>query len=258
MNKLIFILVLVMLVTLPKVNAEVNPDYIASQNLPFNISIPCSLNGNYCTITTLCNASIKYPNKYEDSGFVFIDKEFSISGGFLNIEMNFTDTRYLGDYYGDAKCHDTITGLNASASYIVRVTYTGGELPTSKALMYILILAIGIILLVILIYLGIVLPYSNPKDAMTGYVIAIENLKYLKIFCWALVYLCIMLISYFSWMISISYLEMEFLGGVFRFMFYFLAISLLPLFIFGVFIVIANAIRYNQVGEALSRGFRIK
>src|SRR3990167_9239499 len=252
----ITLIILCLILLSVTVSAEIEPDYLALQDLPFNISIPCSLNGYYCQATTNCNSSIKYPNKYSNIGFVFRDKQFEINGGFLNIMMNHTDTRYLGDYYGDAKCYDSATGLNASTSYIVRVTYTGSELPTSKALMYILILFIGIILLIVLIYFGITLPYVNPKDQFTGYIIAIENLKYLKIFCWAMTYLVIMLIAYFSWMISIGYLEMDFLGNLFKFWFYGMLVVLLPSFIFGTFIVIANAVRDSQVGGALSRGLR--
>ena len=93
---------------------------------------------------------------------------------------------------------------------------------------------------------------------MTGYVIQVSNLKYLKIVFFGFAYAIAVFIAYLSWMIAFGFLEMNFLASIFQFVFYALAWTTLPLFVLTVYILITSLIKDSKISEALSRGIRMK
>jgi len=179
-------------------------------------------------------------------------------------------TLTISDYYGYYEFvppelgrysvnYDISNGVDfGGGAFTFDVTTTGKELTISKSILYIVILVVAILLFVGLIIIGISIPSKNKSDEMTGYIIAVSNLKYVKIFSLFFAYLLLMLILYFSYIISNAFLEIDFLSNLFRFAFYVLVISLLPLFIVGTYILIANAVKDHQIGDALQQGLRIR
>lgn len=149
----------------------------------------------------------------------------------------------------------TISG-NYLGSFIVNPT--GAELTLGKAAIYISLLLLAIFLFVSGIIGGIALPSDYKRDEMTGYIIALNNLKYVKLFCYALSYLTLTVIFYFSYILSYAFLELGFVSDLLRFGFYFMLALLVPMFIVGLYILIANAVRDHQVAEQLTGGLRIK
>lgn len=259
MNKItIYIIMLLLIFTavghLPNVKAEITPDFVAEVETAYNVTIPCDEQGYFCASNVLCNSSLSRP----DSSLIINNRLATLQGNFILITLNSTEINTIGDYYGDVKCNNPSNGLNGSTSFTLRVTQTGTELSTWKSILYVLILAMSVLFLGGLIYFGIFIPYDNPRDQFTGYILAVENLKYLKIFCWGLAYLTVMVIAYFSYLISFAYLEMSVLGNIFRFVFYAFLAGLFPLFVFGTYIVGANLVRDSKIGEALTRGLRVK
>lgn len=142
--------------------------------------------------------------------------------------------------------------------YDFEVTATGSNFTVGKSITYILIFIFSVSVFVILLILGIALPSKNDSDEYTGYIIAVSNLKYFKMFCIALAYLMAMFISYFVWNIAYAYLDMEFLSNIMRFIFTSLAILVLPMFILITYILIANMIRDADIEKQLSRGFKVR
>ena len=166
---------------------------------------------------------------------------------------NFSETEQYN--YG-IDCHHTFLGGSTSGAYIVNPL--GDELTSSKAFLYILLFVVSILIFIGLSIFGIYLPVSNKKDELSGYILAVSNLKYLKYLSLAFAYLVSIIISYLAWMISYAYLSMNFLSKLFQFAFYFQAVVALPLFILFTYINITNLIRDSEVGELLSRGLTVK
>ena len=161
-----------------------------------------------------------------------------------------------GDYCHQIECFD---GSNYNTGDECRsVSLLGKELTTSKAISYFVIFIISILVFMGLLLLGIYLPEGNKKDELTGYILAISNLKYLKYVILGFSYLTLLWLSYFSWMVVYAYLDFNFLSNIFRFMFTFLAVLTFPLFILFCYLTIANLIRDSKVGESLSYGLQIK
>lgn len=137
------------------------------------------------------------------------------------------------------------------------ITATGQPLTISKAVTYILIFIVSFLIFIGLLIMGIALPVSNNRDEMTGYILAISNLKYFKLLCLGLSYVVALFIAYFIWMVSYAYLDMDFLANIFHFIFVILAVLSLPLFILFCYLSIANWVRDSQIGEMIQRGLHV-
>jgi hypothetical protein len=212
-------------------------------------------NDNIVIMQTCSNAtsvnitSIAYP----DSSIAVSDAVMtSLGNGDFRYDFNLTQ---LDGTYVIRKVSNGCEQTFVTPLYI---SPTGTELSTAQAISYTFIFIIAFLVLIGLLIAGIYLPANNKSDEMTGYVIAISNMKYVKLLCFAFAYLTAMFISYFSWMTCLSYLNMDFVTDIFRIMFSVLALCILPLFIVSIYIVIANLVRDSKVGEMLSRGFKVR
>jgi len=164
----------------------------------------------------------------------------------------------IGAYSYQIKCQSEGLNIGGYTTGGFEVTYLGETLDTAKSISYSVIMIISILIFIGLFWIGLALPSGNKTDEFTGYVIAVRNLKYLKYVLLGFSYITLLWISYFSWMITYTYLDFEFLTNIFRFMFTFLAILTLPLFILFVWITISNFVRDSQVRDALRRGLKVK
>jgi hypothetical protein len=175
------------------------------------------------------------------------DYEVNVSSG------NFS---YSGQYSFIFQCNTSTQGGFYEHDFLVNGI--GEALTTEKSILYSLIWIVSFLMFLGLLIYGLGADGNNKKDEMSGYVLAVSNVKYLKIFSLAICYVILVFLSYFSWMLCYSYLDMEFMSSIFQFIFYALAIATLPLFILLVYILIANGVRDHQIGEMISRGLRVR
>jgi len=193
---------------------------------------------------------VSYPNGTRALGNVQTTKEGSI------FNYTFYNTTELGTYIVEGI--GDVDGVDTVFAYNFEITPTGKGLSSAKATAYVIILIISILIFIGLLYFGIAIPSKNKRDEMTGYILAVNNLKYLKYVILGFSYLTLLWVSYFSWMITYAYLDFDFLTNIFRFMFTFLAILTLPLFILFVFLTITNGIRDSKLNDFLLRGLRTR
>lgn len=208
------------------------------------VNIVTNLNSTSVNIT---NVNTPSPN----SQVILTNQVMTANGNLFN--FTFCNTSTIGRYtYG--YCDN----LGECYSNDFEVNPTGETLTSAKSSIYIFIFIASLLVLVGLLWLGLGIPSGNKRDEMTGYIIAVSNIKYLKIVFLGLAYLTIVFITYFTWMISYSFLNMTFMSDIFRFIFYFLAIATLPLFIFLTVIMIMNLVRDSKVKDMLMRGLRVE
>lgn len=213
-------------------------------------------------------ACVSLPQSYANSTFQRINNVQLPDKSYITI--NALMTNLGGGYYNYSFCNTTqngqyivngigdIDGTNVTWSYDFAVNPLGKTFTNSQAILYMLIFFTSLVLFFISLAFGIYLPLSNSRDEMSGYILYVSNLKYLKMFSLACSYLLVMLLAYFGWMICYGYLDFDFLGTLFNFAFYALVIALLPLFILATYFIIANLIRDSEVAEALQRGLQIE
>jgi len=247
-HKQLFILVLIGLLVLPMISlasAEIS-------NLgTFKTGECISLKQSCATCTyNVVNRVVMPDSTLGISGTLTMTK----SG--LVYNYTFCNTSQTGNYivdgYGDLGGSDTVWNYN------FQVTTTGSDSSTGKSMTYIFLFTFCLIIFAILLFIGISAPYKNKTDEMTGYVLAVSNVKYLKLTCLGLAWIFWVFISYFSWMISFAFLDMTFLSNILHFIFYAMAALTLPLFILFVYLVIANLVRDSKISETLQRGFQVR
>ena len=244
MKKLNIIGCLLLIILSGFVSAEVN------NFAPIKIG-ECVTIKQVCASCTYVNLSISYPN----STLAIINNGMTdIGGGTWTYE--FCNTTQTGRY--DITGSGDLSGTDTSFSVLYfEATPTGIEYNSAKSSTYTIVLLISLLILITLFIAGYKLPSKNKSNEMTGYIISVSNLKYIKHLLFAFSYVTLIWISYLVWMISFAFLDFDFLTNIFKILFYTLSITTLPLFILYVYITIANFIRDSQVKDALLRGLRI-
>lgn len=210
----------------------------------------CTLNNAIPSASATYNITINYPN---GSSIVNNQDTTALGNGAFNYTLVFPET---GLYKVQMFCTDGTYSYSNEGNY--DITATGEDLTSAKATSYVIIFIISFIVFIGFLLIGIYLPSNNKSDELTGYIIAVSNLKYVKVLSLCFAYLTALFISYFSWMISYAYLDMDFVTNIFRILFTAQLVLILPLFIVGVYIVAANVVRDAQIGEMLSRGLHTK
>lgn len=214
--------------------------------------------GQIVTLTQTCDnctfvniTRVTYPNSTQQ--YVNLIMNQPIKG---NFNQSFSTTQSNGDYIATT-CGDP-DGTYMCDDYYFTVNPLGKTLSEAQARLYTTIIIISFIFLLICFAIGIYLPTTNRKDEMTGYIIAVDNLKYLKMFFLAISYLTFIVIVYFGYTVCYAYLDLDFLGNILYFLFYTLTYLLIPFFILTLYFLIANGIRDSKLNYELERGFKVR
>jgi hypothetical protein len=240
---LIALVFLAMLFTLSLLSAESQIQTLGT----FKIGEAVNLVQN-CLTSTYSNISrIVYPN-----GTFALNTQTAMTKNGDDYYYSFTDTITPGNYLVYGVCDES--GIKTNWVYDFKITATGKDLTSAKATSYVIIFVVSFIIFLGLLILGIYLPSNNKSNEMTGYIIAVSNLKYLKILCLGIAYMVAVFLAYFSYTFSYAYLDMEYVTNMLRILFTVEAVLVLPLFILGVYIMITNAVRDAKIGDMLSRG----
>ena len=240
MKKLITILIFSILL-LALSSASTYSPHEQSLNLEFSIT---SNNATSCNVS-----GYNSPDGYYD-----LPQQMTKTFQTFNATIFSDNFTTEGSYCFNIICTDGST--KETGSVCREVTELGKELSTAKATTYFLIFIFSLLLLGSLLVIGIYLPNGNKKDEMTGYILYVSNIKYLKYLSLAFSYLIALFISYFVWIISRVYLDLDFMTNIFRFITLFMIVLVLPLFIFYLYLNIANLIRDSKIADSLMRGLR--
>lgn len=242
----LFILLLLVIPQLPQIPAQ------EIQTLgAFKVEQCVSLKQT-CTNCTYVNFSLTAP---PSQNIILSDKAMILSPpnlwtfDFCNTTVN---GEYIYDTYGDPD------GTLAQASVNFFVNPIGKILTSAQATLYFLVFIIALIFFLLCAGYGLYAPGGNTRDEMTGYIIAVSNIKYVKMFMVAIAYLLLMLILYFGYIISYGYLDLDFLGNLLYFAFISMVVLIVPLFIVGVFLLIANKIKDSKLDQMLARGLKVR
>lgn len=170
--------------------------------------------------------------------------------------FNWCNTSVIGTYFvngfGDP------AGTKAIWVYTFEVTATGNVLDMPKTNLYIFTFIFCFVVFIGLLIAGSMIDGNDRTDQMTGYIIAVSNMKYVKMICFAVAYIFLIFICYFSWMISHAFLQFNFVSSIMQWIFYVLAACAFPFFVLFVYLTIANLIHDTKVKDALLYGIAMK
>lgn len=245
MKKGVILFFIIGFISLSLVAAEV-------QTLPPVQTGQCTTLKQTCGNCTFVNFTITVPPNQS----VFLVNQTMQRQSSTLFTAPFCNTTINGDYIYDT--YSDPDGIVTPSPVSFTVNPLGKVLTNSQAILYFLVFIISFFLFIGAFTFAIFAPSKYKKDQMTGYIIAVENLKYLKYLSFALSYLLLMLMFYFGWAISYGYLDMSFLGDLFNFGFYVLVAALVPLFIVCIFVIIANLVRDAQIVKMINRGLNVR
>ena len=212
---------------------------------------------NCFDIRVLSNCSNVNLTEVTNSNTTFIINQAMTKIGGQTFSYSFCNTSQI-DSYSFSWNDPCIDCSNNGCGNSFSVTATGQVMTSAKATIYLWIFVISLLIFIGLLIIGIFLPSKNKSDQMTGYIIALENLKYLKFFCIMFAYLVALFITFFSYSVCYSYLDFPFLTSLTYFLFYGMLVCTLVFFPIMIYLLISNWIHDQKVWDGISRGLHIK
>lgn len=180
------------------------------------------------------------------------------------VEMNKNGTLYNytfcltsanGEYQVDG--FGNPNGVDEIWNYNFFVNGAGFNLTEAQASVYIAVLILGLIILALTIWGAIVFPFRNIRDDQ-GYILKINDFKYLKILIWLFAYLEVLFLTHIMRNITGGFLLLEGAYSFFNVVFNFLLIGLIPFFPLLIFFTIIVWLTDRDVRRSFERGIPIK
>ena len=189
------LIAIVLIVAMPFVVAQ--PVYERETNV--TLSIPCTIDGEYCSAGTECNTTII--NTEQD--VLFNNAGMTQNGAVFEIDLSTIQTEINGEYEFNVACCDGNDCFSKSLTFWVT---PNGELPsTAKGILY-----LGL-LFVFIIFFGLTLYGGNEAKGVVG--------RSAFFLC---AYLFLIGISFIAWNLSLDYLtSAPFMASFFRIIFFF-------------------------------------
>ena len=240
-STLILWMFMIMFSSIVSVNSQ---NYYKQQDV-VDIKVQCISNGTFCSSSSLCNLTVFYPN---NSGFI-INQKMTNQVSFYNYTLpstilwgtySCTSTCCQGNLCGTQSCDFIINGI-------------GSELSIPQSFLYFILLGGVLIVLLFTGWGALMIPWNNPRSE-DGYLLDINDLKYLKVILWICVYLEVLFIMAILRNLSGGYLAVEGTYSFFNILYFILLIGLLPLFPALIFFTIIIWINDKKLLKNVSRG----
>lgn len=237
----LFICGILILLVLPLINAESLGVY--KQNNCVSLIQTCS----DCTFVNI--SSVLYPNSTKALGEVTMTK----TGTFYN--YSFCDASTLGVY--NVNGHGNENSIDTVWAYDFEITATGTSLSTGQSIIYFIFLVASILIFFISLYYAIKIQWQHQKDE-EGYVIGINDLRWVKIFCIVICYLVLMSIMGLMRGITANFVPEIGVSGLFEWLYWIMLAGVFPIIVCGFTFALINFLNNKKIQRALRRGIQIQ
>ena len=158
-------------------------------------SLPQPVKTGECINLPQIHANITYSNistiQTPSSLLTINSQQTNLGQGYFN--YTFCNTSSNGLYIINGIADPD--GIPTAWNYEIIVNPLGKVFTTSQAVLYILVFIIAFTLFMLCVIGATSISSDNKRDQMTGYILAVDNMKYVKMFLWAISYLLVLLIS---------------------------------------------------------------
>lgn len=227
------------LISLTFINAEIQTLGTYQQGTCVELKQICA----NCTYNNI--SSVLYPNSTPSHGLIQMTK--------IGTSYNYTTckTQLNGQYvvngFGDPN------GVVEVWTYDFYITPTGTELSTSEGILYTIFLIILVGAFVFSLFGAISLPFKNHRSD-NGYIISVNDLKYVKVFLWFLSYLLLMSIFGLARGVAANFIPEIGFYKVFQWMFSFMLAFLWPLMVLTLLFSLILFFQDKKLRKGLERG----
>ncbi len=211
-----------------------------------------NVSGNICKNTATCELTIKLPR---NNSFIINNKSMTNNNdGLFNYTLSETNLGTLGNYNWDMFCCEGTNCGEAHGNFLV--TKTGVELSQDKAIIY-----LGMLTLLILIFIGVCfaipfLPSGNNRNE-ENFFISINNLKYLRPVLYAIAWTFLLAIMFVASNISFLYLETEMMGKLLFAIYSMMMWMTIPMTFIWFLLILVNIFRDKEMKTLIERGVQI-
>ena len=220
------------------------------QSQLIDLKVQCIINGTFCSSNGLCNLTISYPN----ASLLINNQKMTNQISFYNYTLP-TLTSF-GVYSCSATCCDNnLCGTDNSCTF--NINGIGSDLSPAQSILYFIILGGLLIFLIFTIWGAIIFPWKNQRNELDQ-VVSINDLKYLKVILWILVYLEVLFISLILSNLSSGYLASEGSYSFFNIVYNLLLIGMLPMFPLIIAFTIIIWLNDKKTQKNIARGIPVR
>ncbi len=218
------------------------------QNKALDLIQSCS---NSTSICDSCNiTTVKNP----DSS-ILIQNVGMQKQNYFNYTLNSTQTTTIGEYSVSGFC---MSGSQVEVfAYTYRINKTGEQLSTAEGIIYVVFLMAAILLFVSCLFLAIKIPWVHERNE-DGYIVSINDLKYVKIFMSGITYVMLLFIFGILYNVMDSFLFLVAPSKFFNWLFQIMLAFLWPVIVFSFLVAILTFWDNVRKKALLTRGLSIE
>jgi len=162
----------------------------------------------------------------------------------------------IGNYYYNIQCNSTTLG--GFDSEILYVSNSGIVLSTGNAIIYSILLMVGIGVFILLLVASIKIPWSHGRGE-EGNFVSVNDLRYFKILAIGFTYLALLFLMFLMKELSYnSIIDSTTVQGFFNIAFWILLAGLLPTFTVFIFFTVVIFLTNTKLREQIERNLLIK
>jgi len=245
---IIFVLVLIIFVN---VASAVEPTDIFRQDATADIKFSCldETTGNPCDSSYACNITVFYPD-----GRLLVDNlQSQRRTSYYNYTVS--DSSTLGFYKYQTYCYNGSEGGYSPELYYL-INTTGENVNLTKALLYLFALILSCGVFAFCLYFALKIPWDNKRNER-GYIMGMNDLKYVKLFLWFAIYLIAIFIFYMAKTVT-GLLEVGIATALFNVVFWFLIGFLFPVFVVTVVVAFMKLFEDKKIKQLVERRISIR
>jgi hypothetical protein len=244
MNKIILFLVMFLLIPL------VSGIPVYTQDDPVDIRHPIRVGGG-ADPNVIANVTVTDPrNQIIFAG----EMTFDVDNEEHSITLPSSNTSRLGVY--DYCISSRIDGLNGTGCFQFEITLIGQRATTSQSIVFGFIGFMSLIFFLLALFGSIKIPFKNSRNER-GFVVGINDLKYIKLLLWFVTYLLLISLTFsFAHVSQISNWDVGYriMNGTFAFLIAFLLPTFTLMFTFAIIMFFSDRKKYDMI----SRNLRVR
>ncbi len=225
-------------------------EFIFQQGTTPDLTITCEDTNDFpCPSNFACNITVGYPN----NSLLISNQRTTYQGDHYNITLPTTDT--LGIHTYAAFCtNGTHGGIASELQYLVNLT--GEEFTLSKAIIYIFILILTVVLMLLSLFGAIKIPWKHKTDD-DGFIVGMNDLKYVKLILWFVTYMFFLFATWMTHTVA-RFLELGMAANFFNFIYLFLLVFVFPTFVVLFVKGFASFFNDRKLDAMFSRNLRVR
>lgn len=228
---------------MPLINAEIETLGTFKQNECVKLIQTCA----DCTYVNI--SSVTFPNSSIALG------EYLMTQSGKSWSWTFCNTTNIGQYIVSG--HGNPDSTPTTWAYDFDITPTGYELSTSGGILYVVFIIASLIIFLLSLYGAIKLPFGNTRNE-EGRIIGMNELKYLKIFLFAVSYISLMFIIGLLRGVTYNYINDLGVYRFFNWIFWIMFTLMFPIMVVSIFVALINFVQDKKINKALQRGIRFR